>query len=705
MTASSAAPTTGLDAFFCPASVAVVGASRDPAKLGYGILSNILESGFAGDVYPINPKADEILDLRAYPSVTDVPGELDLAIVVIPERFVLDVMRECGAKGVRAVIVITAGFRETGVEGVRREQELAEIAKEYDMRVIGPNCLGVIDTVCPINASFAASMPDPGRIAFMSQSGALCTAVLDLAVAEGIGFSRFVSLGNKADVDEAALLAEWRDDEHTDVVLAYIEGLPDGRQFIDIAGSVTAIKPVVAIKSGTTEAGSKAVSSHTGSLAGSERAYEAAFNKAGVLRADTLQDLFDWGLAFAYQPVPEGANIAVVTNAGGPGILATDGLERAGLRLAQLTSATVETLSNALPGAANIHNPIDVLGDANAERYAVGIRAALEDANVDGVLVILTPQVMTEIEATAELVAHLAAEHDKPVIGCFMGEAKIGPGARILNRHRVPNYRTPDRAVSSLAAMWRYRQYLRRPESEPRTFEVDRSAVKQMLGQARSEGRVTLGEAEARGVIAAYGIPIPASRLARTSQEAMRIARDIGYPVAMKIASPDILHKSDIGGIRLNLETPDDVRNAFDLILNRARQHLPTAEIWGTLVQEMVDPGKEVIVGMSRDPQFGPLILFGLGGIYVEVLQDVTFRLAPVSERAARTMVTEIRSAPLLRGVRGEEPSDLDAVAEVIQRVSQLVMDFPEIVELDINPLVVHPTGAIALDARLSIQD
>jgi acyl-CoA synthetase (NDP forming) len=588
---------------------------------------------------------------------------------------------------------------------VRREQELAQIARQYNMRVIGPNCLGVIDTVCPINASFAASMPDAGRIAFMSQSGALCTAVLDLAVAEGIGFSRFVSLGNKADVDEAALLAEWRDDEHTDVILAYIEGLPDGRAFIDIARQVTAIKPVVAIKSGTTEAGSKAVSSHTGSLAGSERAYEAAFREAGVLRAESLQDLFDWGLAFAYQPLLQGTNIAVVTNAGGPGILATDGLERAGLRLAQLTGDTVDKLSGALPGAANVYNPIDVLGDADAQRYAVGIQAALEDPNVDGVLVILTPQFMTEIEETAELVAGLAAEHTKPVIGCFMGQAKISAGARILNRHHVPNYRTPDRAVSVLGAMWRYQQYLRRPESEPRTFDVDRAEVQEVLKQARSEGRVTLGEAEARGVIAAYGIPIPASRLARTSQEAIELAREIGYPVALKIASPDILHKSDVGGIRLGLETPDDVRNAFDLILNRGRQHMPTAEIWGTLVQEMVDPGKEVIVGMSRDPQFGPLILFGLGGIYVEVLQDVTFRLAPVTERGARKMVNEIRAAPLLRGVRGEEPSDLDAIVEIIQRVSQLVMDFPDILELDINPLVVHPTGAVALDARLSIDD
>lgn len=701
---SSSDKSVGLDAFFCPDSVAVIGASRDPEKLGHGILSNILASGYEGDVYPVNPKAGEILGLPAYASVKDIPGRLDLAIIVIPERFVLDVMRECGEKGVQAVIVITAGFRETGLEGVRREQELAEIAREYGMRVIGPNCLGVIDTICPINASFAASMPDSGRMAFTSQSGALCTAVLDLAVAEGIGFSRFVSLGNKADVDEAALLRKWEHDQHTDVVLAYVEGLPDGREFIEVARRVSDKKPVVALKSGTTEAGSKAVSSHTGSLAGSERAYEAAFQKAGVLRAESLEDLFDWGLALAYQPLLEGPNIAVVTNAGGPGILATDELERAGLRLAQLNPDTVATLRGSLPGAANVHNPIDVLGDADIDRYALALQAVLEDPNVHGVIAMLAPQVMTEVSETAEVVAELAGRDHKPVIGCFMGEAKMHAGAEILNRNRVPNYRFPDRAVSALRAMWRYRQHLEQPETQPEAFDVDREQVRRVLDEARAEGRVALGEAEARGVIAAYGIPIPRSRLARTSEEAIEIAEDIGFPVALKVASPDILHKSDVGGIRLDLRNAEAVRDAFDLIMYRAGQHMPDAGIWGVLVQEMVTPGKEVIVGMSHDPQFGPLILFGLGGIYVEVLKDVTFRLAPVTQREARSMVNEIRSAPLLRGVRGEKPSDLAAIAETIQRVSQLVMDFPEIVELDINPLVVHHQGAIALDARLSIE-
>ncbi len=696
--------TDKLDAFFSPQSVAVVGASLDPEKLGHGILSNILASGFKGKVYPINPKAGEILGLQAYTGVKDIPGEVDLAVIVIPERFVLDTVRECGEKGLKAIIVITAGFGETGVEGVHRERELTAIAQQYDIRIIGPNCLGVIDTLCPINASFAASMPEQGNIAFMSQSGALCTAVLDLAVAERIGFSRFVSMGNKADVDEAALLQKWKDDEQTKVVLAYIEGLPDGRKFIEVASDVSVVKPVVALKSGTTEAGSRAVSSHTGSLAGSEHAYEAAFQKAGVLRAESLRDVFDWGLAFAFQPLLNGPNIAIVTNAGGPGILATDGLERAGLHLAQLETETVQKLRESLPGAANVYNPIDVLGDAGAERYAQALNAVAADSRVDGVIVILTPQVMTEITETAELVSDLASRYDKPIIGCFMGEAKIRAGEEILNRHQVPNYRSPDRAVSVLEAMWRYQKYLRQPKAEPEQFNLDREAIRRVLDEVRADGRVTLGELEARGVIGACGIPLPESKLARTSEEAIEIAEDIGFPVALKIASPEILHKSDVGGIRLNLRNADDVRDAFDLVMYRSRKHMPDAEIWGTLIQEMVNPGREVIVGMSHDPQFGPLILFGLGGIYVEVLKDVSFRLAPVTEQEAEAMLNEIRSAPLLRGVRGEKRSDLKAITDIVQRISQLVMEFPEIVELDINPIVVHNKGAIALDARLSIE-
>jgi acetyltransferase len=704
MNSTSAENTPQLKSFFSPASVAIVGASHAPEKLGYGILNNIIESGFQGNIYPVNPRGGTLLGLEVYPTINDIPGEFELAVIVIPARRVIDAMRECGEKGAKAAIVISAGFGETGVEGAHLEQELKAVAQEYGIRIIGPNCLGMIDTICPINASFAASMPSQGRIAFMSQSGALCTAVLDIAVAENIGFSRFVSLGNKLDVDEAALLQEWKDDDETEVILAYIEGLPDGRAFIEKAREVSAQKPVIALKSGTTEAGSRAVSSHTGSLAGSERAYEAAFKKAGVLRAESLRDLFDWGLAFAYQPLLKGPNIAVVTNAGGPGILATDGLEREGLHLAQLDNPTTEKLREGLPAAANIYNPIDVLGDAPAERYALALKAALEDPKVDGLIVMLTPQVMTQIPETAELSSKLVGQYEKPIIGCFMGQDKIRAGEEILNRHRIPNYRSPDRAVSVLKAMWQYRQYLEQPKPEPEVYDVDQTAVRKILDEVRNEGRVTLVEAEARGILAAYHIPLPESRLASTSGEAIEIAEDIGYPVALKIASPDILHKSDLGGIRLRLQNADSVRDAFDLTMYRTRQHMPDAEIWGTLVQEMIRPGKEVIIGMTRDPQFGPLILFGLGGIYVEVLKDVTFRLAPVTQLEASTMINEIRSAPLLRGVRGEKPSDLEAITNVIQRVSQLVMDFPDIVELDINPLVAHEKGTVALDVRLSIK-
>ena len=683
----------------------MIGASRSEEKIGHAVVKNILESGYEGDVYPVNPNASEILGLQTYASVVDIPGAVDLAVIVIPEELVLDVMEECGQKGVEGAIVVTAGFGEMGREGARRQRRLIEIARQHRVRVLGPNCLGVIDTVCPLNASFAAHMPEGGRLGFMSQSGALCVAVLDLAVAEGIGFSRFVSLGNKADVDEAALLRQWEEDEQTGAALAYIEGLTDGRAFLRAARRVAARKPVVALKSGATEAGAQAVSSHTGSLAGSVRAYRAAFRKAGVLWAETWRDLLDWGLAFTYQPALEGAAIAVVTNAGGPGILTTDALGQAGLELARFDEGTVQALRDALPEAAALENPVDVLGDAGPQQYAAALRAVLDDVNVDGVVVILTPQAMTDVEGAARTIVEVAEGHDKPVLGCFMGERTTGAGTAILNRNRVPNYRSPDRAVSALQAMWRYCQYRRRPDSEPQTFEADRDAVRRVLDEACREGSpVTLVEAEARDVMAAYGIPLPEARLARTGDEAVEAAQEIGFPVALKIASPDILHKSDVGGIELNLSDAEQVQRAYDRILSRARQHAPQGEIWGVLVQEMIDPGREIIVGVNRDPQFGPLVMFGLGGIYVEVLEDVAFRLAPVTAHEACEMIDEIKAAPLLHGVRGEEPADLEAIAEIVQRVSQLACDFSEIAEMDLNPVIVHRQGAVAIDARLSVE-
>lgn len=692
-----------LDMFFNPKGVAVIGASRDPVKLGYGVLSNILNYGYPGQVYPINPKSDEILGLECYKSVLDVPGQIDLAIIVIPNLFVAKVLEECGQKGVKGAVIITAGFREAGHEGVKMERELLSIAGKHGIRLIGPNCLGTIDTILPLNGSFAAGMPKKGTIGFMSQSGALCTAILDWALAEGVGFSYFVSLGNKADVDEVDLLEAWENDENSRVVISYLEGLRDGQRFIEVARRVTRKTPFIVVKSGNTEAGSRAVSSHTGSLAGSEAAYDAAFRQSGVLRAMSIQDLFDYSLAFAYQPPLRGKGIAIVTNAGGPGIMATDALERSGLKLASLQRETIDYLRDNLPAAANIYNPIDVIGDARADRYGRAIGAILKDKGVDGLLVILTPQVMTEIPETAELIGEISTRHDKPVLGCFMGKETIGPGIQILTKYRIPNYPFPERAAAAFKAMLDYHTWLERPPQEIPRFDVDQDKVRQLLDDVREDDRLTMGEAEAREVMAAYGIRIPQSEVARHTDDAVRIAEEIGYPVVMKIASPDILHKSDIGGIKIGLNSATDVRDAFDLIVYRATRYMPDATIWGVQVQEMVMGGKEIIVGMNRDPQFGPLLMFGLGGIYVEVLKDVTFRVAPISSLDAKEMIQEIRAYHLLKGVRGEQASDQEAIAEVLLRISQLSTDFPEIVELDINPLLACEVGqgAVAVDARL----
>lgn len=696
-----------LDMFFSPKSVAIIGASREPGKLGYGVTYNILTYGYPGEVYPINPNAAEILGRKAYQSVLDVPGDIELAVIVVPNKFVAGVLDECGRKGVKGAIIITAGFREVGSEGARMERELIAIAERYGIRIIGPNVLGLIDTICPINASFAAGMPKQGKIAFMSQSGALCTAILDWAAARDIGFSRFVSIGNKADVNEIHLLNAWHGDPHTSVIIAYLEGITDGGEFINVARKVTKDKPVIALKSGSTGAGARAASSHTGTLAGSARAYDAAFDQCGIIRAHSVQDLFDYSTAFAYQPVLPGDRIAIITNAGGPGIMGTDAVENSGLKLAQLAPETQQYLKERLPAAANTHNPIDVLGDALADRYALACEAALNDPNVDGVLVILTPQVMTQVTETAQAVCEATKRNaglGKPVLGCWMGEAITEAGAKVLNECDIPNYQFPERAAATLKAMSDYRKWRERPPIEIPHLPVEKERAKAVFDKARAEGRLGLGDFEAREVMEAYGLPVPQSVLARNVDEAVEQANRIGYPVVLKVASPDILHKSDIGAVKVGLGDAGQVRDAFDLILYRANKYMPQADVWGCTVQEMVPKGKEVILGMSKDPQFGPLLLFGLGGIYVEVLKDVTFRVAPISREEGQEMVHAIRSFPLLKGVRGDKPSDLDATVDALLRVSQLVTDFPEIVELDVNPLMVYEQGIIAVDMRIILK-
>ena len=695
-----------LEMFTEPKGVAVVGASTSPGKLGYQVLHNVKQYGYAGSIYPINPSADEILGLKAYASILDVPDPVDLAVILVPNKAVPAVMEQCGQRGLKGAVIITAGFREVGREGRALEQQVLDIAHRYGMRIVGPNVLGIIDTVCKLNASFAAGMPNRGKIAFMSQSGALCTSILDLALGQGIGFSRFYSIGNKADINELDLVQAWAEDPETRAIMGYLEGITNGPEFIRVASEVTRHKPIIAIKSGTTSAGSKAVSSHTGTLAGSEAAYDAAFKQCGIIRAGSVQDLFDFAQAFARQPLLKGDKIAIITNAGGPGIMASDAVERAGLTLAALTPETKQNLQAKLPPAASVANPVDVLGDALADRYALAIEAVLADPNVDGLMVVLTPQTMTQIPETAEALGRLSQGLDKPVFGAFMGDAAIRPGVEMLRSYSVPNYQVPERAVLAIAAMWHYRNWLNTPALAVEEFAVDREKVAEVFSRVRADGRVTIGDSEARDVLDAYGIPLPKSGLAATADEAVTLAESIGYPVVMKIASPDILHKSDIGGIKLNITSASEVRDAFDLLTYRGRRYMPDATIWGCQIQQMVKGGREVIIGVNRDPQFGPLIMFGLGGIYVEALKDVTFRVAPIDRRNANEMLGEIRAYKLLRGVRGEKPSDQSAIVDTLLRISQLVTDFPEIVELDINPLMVFEQGrgVLGIDMRMALK-
>ena len=695
-----------LDCFFSPQSIAIIGASTNTSKLGYAVLDNLVNGDFLRDgrkVYPINPKADEILGLPAYPLVSDIPDPIDLAVIVIPYPLVPEAMRTCGEKGIPAVIVISAGFREAGMDGLEREQELIEITNEYNIRLIGPNCLGVINTVIPMNASFSAGLPPNGPMDFMSQSGALGTAILDWAQAGRLGLNKFVSLGNKADVSEIDLLRAWAKDPTSNVILSYMEGLPDGQEFISVAREVSKIKPIVALKSGVTQAGSRAVSSHTGSLAGSEQAYEAAFRQSGVLRAHSLQDLFDMARAFGYLSPLQGDQIAIVTNAGGPGILATDALERAGLKLARFKPECIKALEQFLPDAASAANPIDVLGDARADRYRFALEQVIESPSVDGILVILTPQAMTEIVETAAVIAEISEKVDIPILASFMGEARVEAGIETMAKHNVPNFAFPERAAMVLQAMSQYREYRARPLPSFESFNVDQKAVRETIDRVLDEGRLSIGDAEAKSILTAYGLQAPPSEIAETAEKAVEIAAEMGYPVVLKIASPDILHKTDVGGVKVGLQNDTDVRDAFDLITYRSQRYLPEAHLWGCQVQKMVPSGLEILIGMNRDPQFGPLVTFGLGGIYVEALKDASFRIAPFSRDEAAQMLTEIRAKALLDGVRGEPPVDKETLIEALLRISQLVLDFPEIAELDINPFIVFEEGrgGVALDMRL----
>lgn len=691
--------------FFRPRSIAVVGASRSPGKVGYDILRNIVHYGYDGSVYPINPAASEIFGRRAYPTLLDVPDVIDLAIIAVPPRSVLDAIDQCGKKHIDAAVIITAGFRESGIEGARLEQELIGRAKEAGVRFIGPNCLGIIDTHANINASFAAGMPQRGSIGFFSQSGALCLAVLDRALPDEIGFSKFISMGNKADITDTDMMLALADDEQTKVILGYVEGVSDGRTFMEVAYRVSQKKPIIILKSGITTAGAKAASSHTGALAGREAAFDAAFKQSGIIRAHTLNELFNYAVAFAHQPIPRGPNVAIITNSGGPGILAADACDKSSLQLIPLHKEYVDELRTFLPPVASFYNPIDILGDAGWERYERTLLTVLKDERINGVMVLLTPTAVVDVEKTAQTVIDCTRGIDRPILASFMGKKSIDEGAKMLLKNGIPNYSYPEEMVSSLNAMYRYRLWMRRSEKKYVDFNIPREKADRIFQQAQRENRTQLTDRECDDILGLYGFRRPKKAFARTSEEAVSAAREIGFPVVMKIVSPQIIHKSDMGGVRLNLLSKKDVERAYFDMTNRVRNILPAAHIAGVIVQEMITHGREVIMGITSDPQFGHLIMFGMGGIYVEVLKDVSFRVVPLSIEDAHDMVREIRSFPLLRGVRGEAEADIPAIETSLLALSQMASDFPHIIEADINPLLVKPRGegVIAVDARFTI--
>ncbi|MBU4483593.1 MAG: acetate--CoA ligase [Actinomycetia bacterium] len=693
--------------FFCPSSVAVIGASREEEKVGHIILDNIINSGYKGKLFPVNPKADEIHGIKCYPSVLNVPGDIDLAIIVIPAQFVLQVLEECSKKNTKWSIIISAGFKETGIEGAKRERQLIEKAKDYGIRILGPNCLGIIDTECPINATFSPNMPPMGKIGFISQSGALGTAILDWAKTNKIGFSKFVSLGNKADISENDLFDDWENEKDTEVITAYLEGVKYGREFIRISSKVSKKKPIIVIKSGNTDAGARAVSSHTGTLAGSAKAYEAAFKQAGIIRANTIRDLFNYAKAFSYQPLPKGKKVAIITNAGGPGIMATDECEKSDILLASLKKETIDGLKEFLPEAANFYNPIDILGDALADRYKKTLEVVIKDNNVNAIVMLLTPQAMTQPLKTARAIVEVMENSGKSitVLTSFMGGSEVEKAVKFLAEKNIPNFDIPEEAIDTLKVMMEHTDWKSRRSFPIEDFNVDKGRVKKIFYQCQSEGRLELGEMEAREILEAYDIRMPKAELACDIDEAKEIAGRIGYPLVLKIVSPNILHKTDVGGVKIGIDNEKELEENYDEILFHVKRYMPDANIRGILVQEFIKDKKETIIGMSEDPQFGPMIMFGLGGIYIEALKDVSFRIAPLSRQVAREMVEEIKTIKLLKGIRGEDPSDIDSIIEIILRASQLVTDFPEIIEMDINPLFVKKQGegSIAGDVRIRI--
>jgi acetyl coenzyme A synthetase (ADP forming)-like protein len=702
-----------------PTSIAVLGASARIGSVGNAVMTNIISGGYAGKLYPVNPSASTVLSLKCYKSIIDIEDPVELAIIITPSSTVPSLMEECGKKGVKTAVIISAGFKETGEQGKILEAKIKAIAKDYGVRIIGPNCIGIINTEpkVSLNASFTKSMPKSGNIALVSQSGAICVAMLEYAKTRGIGFSKVFSLGNKADINENDILSVLENDASTKVILMYIEDLSNGREFIKIASRITGEledgdrKPILALKVGESIIGAKAIASHTGALAGSQEAYNAIFAQGGVLKVGTLEELFDYAVAFAYQPIPSSeGNMAVVSNAGGVATIVADTATRYNLKLATLTNETINELRRILPKTASLNNPIDIIGDADHLRYENTLRVILKDQNVNSCLIISTPQMMLDMKSLADVIIKIKQEfRQKILVCCLMAVTEMQDVLQKLHENNIPQYSFPESATRSIAAMQAYRRWITRPRTEIRVFEEANKAkddIRRLFAKVKSEGRNYVLETEAMQVLGDYGILTPQTKVSSINEdECVRLSEEIGYPVVLKIISPDIVHKVDVGGVELNLKNSQEVRSAFHRIIRNVRNANSKARLIGIHIEEFVKTGKEVIIGMKRDPQFGPLLMFGSGGIYVEVFKDVSFRLAPIKELGARHMIESTKANKLLQGIRGERPSDIDSIVECLERVSQLVIDFPEIQELDINPLLVFEQGKgyRAVDARLVI--
>ena len=693
--------------FLSPKSIAVIGASDKQGSVGRAITSNIM-NGYKGIVYPISPTRETVFDQKAYKSVLDVPDSIDLAVVITKNTIVPVVLEECGKKKIKGAIVITAGFKEVDEEGKKLEQKLKDIATKYGVKVIGPNCLGVmnLEPQTMMNSTFLKITPKSGKIALVSQSGAICAALVEDASAQGIGFSAVVSMGNKADMTEIDILKMLADHEQTKVIVMYLEDMGDGQEFLKVCKQITKNnkKPILVLKSGRSPEGAKAAMSHTGALMGSDEIYDAVIKQSGAIRVDTMEELFDYATAFSKQPLPTEGDLVIVSNAGGPAIISTDSCSKLGIKMAKIEEIRPK-IDAVIPPWGSSRNPVDIVGDADFNRFENVLNEVLAHKNVGSVISMCTPSATLDYDKLAEVIVKMSKKYKKTMLASLMGLDEGITNREILANGDVPYYTYAEGSIRALKAMLRFADWIKTPEGNIAKFDVDKEKASKVFDKVKEEGRTNLLEEEGLEILSAYGFPLPKSILAKTEDESVEAANKIGYPTVMKIASPQIVHKSDAGGVKVNLSSDKEVRDAFKVIVDNAKKYDSKAEIKGVLIVEMVKGGKEMIIGSKLEPGFGPVVMLGMGGIYVEILKDVTFRLAPFTDQEANDMISSIKTKKLLEGVRGEKPSDVGKLSECIQRLSQLVTDFREIKELDMNPVLVMEKGegCKILDVRIGI--